>query len=142
MKKLNKLNVIIFIISFTLPMLAYQLKPPKFLNPLEIKIAQFQEPSRIEISEKNRLKEFILDDPFKLTDRGKRATQGDLAKRQSEMPYVSLIYQGKKKYVMFGDSIAKEGERVGDFKVVKILNDKVLIRDKKGEKTWLKLENY
>lgn len=142
MKKLNKVTAIIFLISFILPILAYKLKIPKFLNPLEIKIAQFQEPSIIEIDEKKRLKEFILDDPFKLTDRGKRTTQEDLAKRQSETPYVSLIYQGKKKYVMLGDSFAKEGEKVGDFKVIKILNDRILIRDKKGEKTWLKLENY
>lgn len=142
MKKLNRLTAIIFLISFILPILAHQLKTPEFLDPLEIRIAQFQEPSKIEIGEKKSYNELILDDPFKLTDRGKRTPQGDLAKRQLETPYVSLIYQGKKKYVILGDSLAKEGERVGDFRVIKILNDRVLIRDKKGEKTWLKLENY
>lgn len=142
MKKLNKLIAITFIISFTLPILASQLKIPKFLNSLEIKIAQFQEPARIEIGERKGLNEISLDDPFKLSDRAKISTQGDLAKRQLDLPYLSLIYQGKNKYVMLGDRFAKEGERVGDFRVIKILNDRVLIRDKKGEKTWLKMENY
>lgn len=140
MTNLMRISVFILIVSIIFPILAYKLKPPKLLNSLEMKIAQFQEPSRIEIAEKKDLNEFRLDDPFKLSERAKISTQGDLAKKQLGIPYVSLIYQGKKRYVMLGDSIAKEGEKVGDYRIVKILHDKVLLRDKKGETIWLRLE--
>lgn len=142
MTKLIKISAIIFVVSIILPILAYKIKSPTFLNTTEMEILRLQEPAKIDIIEKREFQEFSLDDPFKLGEKVKMSTQEDLAKKQLGIFYISLIYHGKERYVILGENIAKEGDRIGDVKVVKILNDRVLLKNKKGEKIWLKLESY
>lgn len=138
MTKKRKLSILILMVSLLLPIFAYKIKVPEFLNPVEIQIIQFTEPSGLEFVEKKSAYEGILQDPFKLSEKG--IPQKDLATRI--LPNLTLTYSGKNRYAIIGDKIVREGEKVGDFKVVKILKDKVLIRDKKGETVWLKLEDF
>lgn len=132
-----KITVLILAISAILPFVAFNLKAPHFLNPLERSIANFQEPQQIKIVERKIYYTRALEDPFKISERVKISLKNDL-----NIASLSMIYKGKKRYVIFGDSIVKEGDRIGDFSIVRILDDRVLIKDKKGEKIWVRLENY
>ncbi len=132
-----KIALLIFVVSAILPFVAFKLKAPQFLNPLERRIADFQEPTQIQIFKKKTSYNVSLDDPFKISERAKMVSKKDMS-----ISSLSMIYKGKNKYVIFGDNIVKEGDRIGDLRVVKILNDKVLIKDGKGEEIWLRLENY
>jgi len=135
-----KIAILIFIISLILPIVAFKLKAPEFLNSLEIRIANFQEPE-IQVAERRSFYVSNLNDPFKLSERVKILSKATgLSQEYNELLMLSMIYKGKRKYVQIGDKIVKEGERFGNFRVMKILEDKVLIKDKKGEKKWLKVE--
>jgi hypothetical protein len=136
-----KIAILIFIISLILPIVAFKLKAPEFLNSLEKRIANFQEPSEIQVAERKSFYVSNLNDPFKLSERVKILSKATgLSQEYNELLMLSMIYKGKRKYVQIGDKIVKEGERFGNFRVMKILEDKVLIKDKKGEKKWLKVE--
>jgi len=140
MKARFKIAILIFIISLILPVVAFKLKAPEFLNSVEIRIANFQEPE-IQVAEKRSFYVSSLNDPFKLSERAKILSKATgMPQEYIDMPYLSMIYKGKRKYVLFGDEIVKEGERFGNFRVIKILDDRVLIKDKKGEKKWLRVE--
>ncbi|MCS7203424.1 MAG: hypothetical protein NZ809_03120 [Thermodesulfovibrio sp.] len=133
-KRKFKISIILFLISLVLPFAAYNIKPPKFIGTTETQIASFQLPEihHFEIKEKASMK---VSDPFKLAER-------TLPKEKLSLPVLSMIYTGKNRYVILGDSIIKEGEKWGEFRVKKINLDKILLVDKKGEKIWLKMESY
>lgn len=141
MTKIGKISLLIFILSIILPFISYKIKGPSFLNSFEMTLAKFQEPSLVEFTEKKGRVEFELGDPFKISERLKKSHKLDMTK-SLDSSNLSLIYHGQKRYVMFGNNIIGEGDRIGDFRIVKILSDRVLISDKKGETKWLKLENY
>lgn len=142
MTKLMKISIFLIIISIILPLIAYKIKPPKFISSQESIIAQFQETTKVEIIEKREFDELSLNDPFKFREKKEKYIQKDSGRDQSETVTLSLIYQGRNKFVIINNEIAKESEKVDNFTVAKVLNDKVLIKEKKGEKRWLKLENY
>ncbi len=131
------ITVLIIAISAILPFVAFKLKAPQFLNPLEISIANFQEPQQINIVERKISYTKTVEDPFKISERVKISLKEDL-----NISSLSMIYKGKDRYVIFGENIVKEGDRLGDLSILRILDDKVLIKDGKGEKIWLRLQNY
>jgi len=134
-----KLSLLIFIVSIIMPVAAYKIKAPNVITSFESRILEFQEPVQMQMVLR---KEFnmVLSDPFKLSEKSKMS--------DSKLPHIqvspilSMIYEGKGRYAIIGDSIVKEGDKIGDSKVIKILKDRVLLMDKKGEQQWLKLENY
>lgn len=136
----NTLNIvyILWIVSLILPIIAYKAKPPRFITERELQIGQFQEPPLVEVKEKALSKDIALSDPFKI-DEKQRISSTEKSKEFLPNVQLSLIYKGKEKYVMIGDKIFKEGDRFNGFTINKISQDKVLLKDKKGEEIWLKL---
>jgi hypothetical protein len=134
-----KLSLLIFVISIIMPVVAYKIKVPKFLTSLESQISEFHEPVQMQIALRGDFNK-VLSDPFKLSEKTK------IPESKSQdihvLPILSMIYEGKGRYAIIGDSIIKEGDRIGNFKVLKIFKDRVLLMDKKGERQWLKLQNY
>lgn len=137
MKKLN-LFYIILATSIILPIIAYKVKAPSFLSNSELRIAQFQEPTISEFRENRSLLKLTLVDPFKI-DLKQRVSSSEKSKDSLISAQISLIYSGKNKYVMIEDRIFKEGDKFDSFTIKKISQDRVLLKDKKGEEIWLKL---
>jgi len=137
--KLKLSLLILIIISIIMPVVAYKIKVPRFITSLESQILEFHEPVQMQIALRKEFNK-VLSDPFKLSEKTKisESKSPDI----QVLPILSMIYEGKGRYAIIGDSIIKEGDRIGDFKIIKILKDRVLLMDKKGVQQWLKLENY
>lgn len=130
-----KIAIVLLFLSLILPFLVNKIKPLKFVGQPEAQIASFQLPQiqHFELKEDS----ITLLNPFRLTDK-KTLTQ-DI---KQPLPSLSMIYKGKKHYAVLGDRILGEGEKWGDFKIEKIATDKVLLVNKRGERIWLRMENY
>lgn len=134
--------LILFVFSVVLPFVAYKARPPRYLTNRDLQIASFQEPFQIQVAERKTYQIASLDNPFYLKEERLGKTERENEQKSLFVPPLSLLYRGKEKYVAIGEEILKEGERVGEFEVVTVLDDRVLIKDKKGQKKWLKLENF
>ncbi|MCX7987881.1 MAG: hypothetical protein N2647_00365 [Thermodesulfovibrio sp.] len=137
MSKKSKLAIIIIVVSFIIPLFVSKISAPSFISSNEMRILDFQIPSYIVINEKKPTILASIYDPFKLSESFLKDSE-----RKSSIFNVLMIYKGKNKYALVDNHIVKEGDKIGDFSVVKIQNDRVLIKDKKGEQIWLKLEIY
>lgn len=137
MSKKSKLAIIIIVVSFIIPLFVSKISAPSFISSNEMRILEFQIPSYIVINEKKPTILGSIYDPFKLSESFLKDSE-----RKASIFNVLMIYKGKNKYALVDNHIVKEGDKIGDFSVVKIQNDRVLIKDKKGEQIWLKLEFY
>lgn len=139
MTKEFKISIAIFIISLLIFALSLKLKPPSYVTPLEKSIVGYALPE-ITIKEKIRFSQQSFQNPFETLKYAE--TEKKLQESVTPLPVLSFIYEGKKRYAVIGDSIVREGDSINGYQIKAIFKDRVLIKDKKGEKKWLKLENY
>ncbi|MCX7817252.1 MAG: hypothetical protein N2317_07060 [Syntrophales bacterium] len=132
----------LFLFSTALPLVAYKAEPPKYLTTRELQIANYQEPFDVQVAERKVYHISTLDNPFRFKSVILAKTEGETAQRTPFIPSLSLIYSGIERYALIGEEILEEGKRAGEFEVIKILEDRVLIKDKRGQKRWLKLEYF
>lgn len=132
-----KIALIVALVSVLLPFLAIKSKPPAFLSSVEQQIASFQV-QEIKLTERKSFS-YELKLPFYLA-----AKKEQIKESAKTLPALklSLIYRGRSKYALVGDRIVREGQMIDGYVVKYISKDSVLIKDKKGEKRWLKLEPY
>ncbi|MEJ5228173.1 hypothetical protein [Thermodesulfovibrio sp.] len=129
-----KISLIILIFSIILPFVASKLSTSKFSKESYEEIISFELPPSFNTTAKKE-KADLISDPFRLKQRV------DTLEKDKAAPTLKMVYKGKHRYALIGDNCLREGEKLGEYKVKKILLDKVLLVDKKGEELWLKLEN-
>lgn len=138
MKKELKISLVIFIISLLGLGVSVKLKPPSFITQVEKNIAEYTL-SEITIKKRLSFPYYSLNNPFETV---KIAEAEKKEVKETPLPMLSFIYEGRHKYAIIGDSIVREGDSINGYQIKGIFKDKVLIQDKKGEKKWLKLQNY
>ncbi|WP_353683564.1 hypothetical protein V4D30_06710 [Thermodesulfovibrio sp. 3907-1M] len=137
-----KISIAIFIVSFLFLGLSLKIKPPSFVTPFEKNISEYALPE-ITIKEKIRFLGYSLNNPFetsKIAENEKKLEKSTVT--EIPLPVLSFIYEGRNKYAVIGNSIVKEGDIINGYQIKGIFKNRVLIKDKKGELKWLKLENY
>lgn len=138
-----KISFIIFLISTLIFIGSLKLKRSSFVTQTEKTIAEYHLPE-ITIKEKSLFAHDTLNNPFatlKTMEIGRELKEPPKIK-ESPLPMLSFIYEGRYKYAVIGNSIVKEGDSVNGYQIKGIFKDRVLIKDKRGETKWLKLENY
>ncbi|MGB9934356.1 hypothetical protein [Thermodesulfovibrio sp. Kuro-1] len=138
-----KISLIIFLLSTLIFIVSLKLKPPSFITQTEKTIAEYPLPE-ITIREKSLFAHNSLNNPFGTlkTVKIEEGLKEPLKLKESPLPILSFIYEGRYKYAVIGNSIVREGDSINGYQIKGIFKDKVLIQDKKGETKWLKLENY
>ncbi|ACI21465.1 hypothetical protein [Thermodesulfovibrio yellowstonii] len=138
-----KISLIIFLLSTLIFIVSLKLKPPSFITQTEKTIAEYPLPE-ITIREKSLFAHNSLNNPFGIlkTVKIEEGLKEPLKLKESPLPILSFIYEGRYKYAVIGNSIVREGDSINGYQIKGIFKDKVLIQDKKGETKWLKLENY
>lgn len=136
MKRKEIIKVSLLILALSLPFFAKKAPVPSFISPIEEKIEQSREPVNFEYLAKREININVLD-PFRINERAKYASINKQAPVLSGT--ISLIYQGRDKYVIINNSILREGDSFENFKILRILSDRVLLRGSDGEERWLQL---
>lgn len=138
-----KISVIIFLLSTLIFILSLKLKPPSFITQTEKAIAEYPLPD-IAIKERSLFAHSSLKNPFETLEiaKDKSGVKEALAAKESPLPMLSFIYEGRNKYAIIGNSIVREGDFINEYQIKSIFKDRVLIKNKKGELKWLKLESY
>lgn len=138
-----KISLIIFLLSTLIFIVFLKIKQPSFITQTEKAIAEYPLPE-ITIKEKSLFAHNSLNNPFETLKivEVKSGVKEPLAVKESPLPMLSFIYEGRHKYAVIGNSIVREGDFINEYQIKGIFKDRVLIKDKKGEIKWLKLENY
>ncbi|GAB5047066.1 hypothetical protein [Thermodesulfovibrio sp. TK110] len=142
MTKEFKISAVIFIVSLLFFGLSLKIKPPSFITPFEKNISEYALPE-ITVKEKIRFPEYSLNNLFetlKIAENEKKLKESTVT--ETPLPVLSFIYEGRNKYAVIGNSIVREGDIINGYQIKGIYKNRVLIKDKKGELRWLKLENY
>ncbi|MCS7214901.1 MAG: hypothetical protein RMI30_04055 [Thermodesulfovibrio sp.] len=138
-----KISLLIFIVFTLILIITIKLKEPSFVTTNERTIAEYPLPD-FSLKERSLFSHNYLNNPFsisKVAEIGKEVKES-LSAEETSLPLLSFIYVGRYKYAVLGNSIVREGDSINGYKIKAILKDRVLIKDKKGETKWLKLENY
>lgn len=143
MTKEFKNSLIIFLIFSLIFVVSLKLRPPSFITQTEKTIAESPLPE-ITIKDKALFAHNSLNNPFETLKivKMEKELKEPLKLKESPLPILSFIYEGRYKYAVIGNSIVREGDSINGYKIRGIFKDRVLIQDKKGETKWLKLENY
>lgn len=137
MKRNDIFLLILIVLTIVFPYLAKKVKVPQFISQHEQRILEAREPISFKTVERRDFASVSPKDPFKIAERAKSLAATKRAPSISGT--VSLIYQGRDKYVIINDRIFKEGETFESFTIKKILVDRVLLRTPEGEEIWLRL---
>ncbi|MCS7164518.1 MAG: hypothetical protein NZ845_05940 [Thermodesulfovibrio sp.] len=138
-----KISLAIFIISTLLFLVSLKLKEPSFITQKEKAILEFPLPE-IKIKERDLFIYGTVDNPFgdlKIAEMQRQPKEA-LKIEEASLPTLSFIYEGRNRYAVIGNSIVREGDSINGYQIKAIFKDRVLIRDRKGEIKWLRLENY
>ncbi|MFN4227962.1 MAG: hypothetical protein ACK4F0_07495 [Candidatus Ratteibacteria bacterium] len=93
------------------------------------KIDEFKlsKPEKIKIL-KNPLKSYII----KKEENGKiiKEPEKPIKVEQPDFTISGIVYDEKKPYVILNDEIKQEGSKIGDFEILKIYPEKIILKDK------------
>lgn len=144
MKKEFKISIIILSGCLITAVLILNARPPSFSTEVEKSIAEYSLPE-IAFTRKTVFSYYALNAPFEISKKFVQDTTKpvhELPRIEKPLPILSFIYEGRQKYAIIGDLIVREGESINEYQVKGIFKDRVLIKDRKGEEKWLKLQDY
>ena len=150
MTKEVKISITMLVFSFITSVLLFNLRSPSFSTDVEKSIAQYPLPD-ITLTSRESFSYYSLNEPFETSKKFKEISSQAQQKakpaelpvvQETPLPIISFIYEGRQRYAIIGDLIVREGDSINGYQIKGIFKDRVLIKDRKGEEKWLKLQDY